>query len=156
MSIGSIASKIRTNAGKYLVKGVGIAALGLVAYDSHYVGKIQADKYATEKDAKAAAYFLNNMQYANDLSPVRGKIKKTAYEMELDQGWRRFFNLGIGYIKGFCSMLVSNVVPLGLGLATVLGKGKTSKFGAIGLGIYAVGSIIKNAFGIGVPRGPLK
>ena len=156
MRLGSIATSIKNNAGKYLRKGMGLAALGLVGYESHYLGKIQADRYATEKDAKATAYYLNNTMYNDKMSPVRQGIKQTAYEWEMDQGWRRFFNLGIGYVKGFCSMLVSNVVPLGLGLATLFTKGKASKLSAIALGIYGVGAVIKNFFGIGVPHDPLR
>lgn len=156
MRFGNIATAIRNNAGKYIKKGVGIAALGLVGYESHYIGKIQADRYATEKDALATSRYLNNTLYNNDLSPVKQKVKNAGYEYELDQGWRRFFNLGIGYIKGFGSMLVNNVIPLGLGIATVFAKGKASTVSAIALGIYAVGSAIKNFFGIGVPRGPLQ
>lgn len=156
MRLGSIATTIKNNAGKYLKKGMGLAALGLVGYESHYIGKIQADRYATERDALATSRYLNNTMYNNDLSPVRQGIKQTAYEWELDQGWRRFFNLGIGYIKGFGSMLVNNVIPLGLGLATLLTKGKASTISAIALGVYALGSAIKNFFGIGVPKGPLQ
>ena len=156
MRLGSIATTIKNNAGKYLKKGMGLAALGLVGYESHYIGKIQADRYATEKDALATGHYLNNTMYNPTISPVRQSIKQTAYELEMDQGWRRFFNLGIGYVKGFCSMLVNNVVPLGLGLATLLTKGKASTISAIALGVYGVGSAIKNFFGIGVPRGPLK
>lgn len=155
MSISSIASTIRNNAGKYIKKGVGLAALGLVGYESNYIGKIEADRYATEKDALATSFYLNNTMYNNTLSPVSQGIKQTAYEMELDQGWRRFINLGIGYVKGFGSMLISNVVPLGLGLTTLLAKGKTSTVSAVALGIYATGKFIKNFFGLGVPRGPL-
>ena len=131
MRLGSIATTIKNNAGKYLRKGMGLAALGLVGYESHYIGKMQADRYATEKDALATSRYLNNTMYNESLSPVRQGIKQTAYEWELDQGWRRFFNLGIGYVKGFCSMLVNNVIPLGLGAATLFAKGKASKISAI-------------------------
>ena len=53
-------------------------------------------------------------------------------------------------------MLVNNVIPLGLGIATLVTKGKASTVSAIALGVYALGSAIKNFFGIGVPRGPLQ
>lgn len=155
MNFNTIKMAIKNNAGKYIKKGVGLTALGMVAYESNYVGKIQADKYATERDALATAHYLNNTMYSNNLSPIRQGIKNAAYNLELNQSWRRFFNLGIGYVKGFCSMLVSNVIPLVLGLGTVLAKGKTATAFAIGLGVYGIGSAIKNFFGIGVPRGPL-
>ena len=156
MNFNTIKLAIKNNAGKYITKGVGLGALGLCAYESNYVGKIKADKYATERDALATAHYLNNTMYSNDLSPVKQRIKETAYSIELNQGWRRFFNLGIGYVKGFCDKLISNVIPLGLGLGALLAKGKAAKGCAIGLAIYGTCSLIKNFFGIGVPRGPLE
>lgn len=141
------------NTGKFLTKGVGVAALGLVGYDAHYAGKIQADLYSSERDAAATKYYLNNSMYLNNLSKVEEGIRDTAYTMELDNSWRRFVNSGIGYIKGFASMLVDHVVPFGLGLATLLTKGKISKICAGGLGVYAGYELLKNIFGLGVPKG---
>lgn len=153
--LSKISTTLKGNTGKYLAKGVGVAALGLVGYDAHNIGKMQADFYASEKDAKATAYYLNNTLYSNDMSAVRDSVKNTAYEMELDQGWRRFFNLGIGYVKGFTSMLVSHVIPLGLGAGALLAKGKASKICAGAFGIYAMCKVVKDFFGIGTPRGPI-
>lgn len=141
---------------KLITKGLGIGALAAVGYESHYVGKLQADLYASEKDANAAAYYLNNDMYLTDMSKISEGIKDKAYEMELDQGWRRFFNSGIGYIKGFNSKLVDNVIPLSLGLGALLTKGMSAKACAGGLGVYAIAKIIKNFFGLGVPGGPIK
>lgn len=151
----NIASTLKGNTGKYLTKGVGVAALGLVGYDAHNIGKMQADIYASEQDAKATSYYLNNAMYATNMSSVRAGVKNASYEMELDQGWRRFFNLGIGYVKGFTSMLISHVIPLGLGLGALLAKGKAAKICAGSFGIYALGKVVKDFFGIGVPRNPL-
>lgn len=144
---------ISNNTGKVLTKGTGIAALGLVGYDAHKVALLQSDYYASEKDADACAYFLNNSLYSTNMSTIQDGIKDAAYTMELDNGWRRFFNSGIGYIKGFCSMLVSHVVPFGLGLGALLAKGKASKICAGGLGVYAGYEVLKNFFGFGTPKG---
>lgn len=154
--MSNISKTIKNNAGKYLTKGVGLAALGLVGYDAHYIGKIQSDLYASEKDAKSTAYYLNNAMYSTNMSKIQEGIKDASYAMELDCGWKRFFNLGIGYIKGFTSMLVSHVVPFGLGLGALLTKGKTAKFCAGGLGLYGAYEFIKNFFGVGTPGGPIK
>lgn len=151
-----IRKAIKGNAGKYLAKGVGVAALGCVAYDSHYIGKLQADIYASEKDAKSAAYYLNNSMYLNSMSKIEEGIRNKAYTMDLDQGYKRFFNSGIGYVKGFCSMLIDNVIPLGLGLGALITKGKLSKGCAGALGVYAGYQLIKNFFGWGTPGGPIK
>ncbi len=136
-----------------LTKAAGLAALGYVAYDSHYVGKLQSDLYSSEKDADSSLYYLNNSLYSSNMSKVQDGIRNTSFEMELDQGWKRFFNSGIGYIKGFGSMLVEHVVPLGLGLGALLGKGLPSKACAGGLGIYAAFTFAKNFFGFGTPKG---
>lgn len=149
--INNITNALKGNAGKYITKGVGLAALGLVASDAHYIGKMQADLYASEKDAKAAGYYLNNAMYTTNMSKIEDGIRNSAYEMELDQGWRRFFNLGIGYVKGFTSMLVSHVIPFGLGIGALLAKGKAAKICAGGFGIYALGKLITDFFGIGNP-----
>ncbi len=151
-----IRKAIKGNTGKYLAKSAGVAALGCVAYDAHYIGKLQADIYASEKDAKAAAYYLNNSMYSTNMSKIQEGIKDASYKMELDQGYKRFFNSGIGYLKGFGSMLVSHVVPLGLGLGALLAKGKLSKGFAGALGIYAAYEFMKNFFGFGTPGGPIK
>lgn len=153
--LSKISTALKGNTGKYLTKGAGVVGLGLVGYDAHKIGKMQADLYANEADAKSSAYYLNNTLYSNDMSLIRNGIKNTAYEMELDQGWRRFFNLGIGYIKGFTSMLVSHVIPFGLGAGALFAKGKAAKICAGALGIYALGTVIKNFFGIGTPKGPI-
>ena len=154
--IRNITRALRGNPAKYICKGVGVAALAAVAYDSHYVGKMQADLYASEKDAKSAAYFLNNSMYSTNLSKIGDGVRNAAYSMELDQGWKRFFNLGIGYIKGFGSMLINHVVPLGLGLGALLTKGKASKICAAGVGIYGAFELIRNFFGVGTPGSPIK
>ncbi len=145
----------RANAGNLLRKGAGLAALAYVGYDAHYIGKVQADLYASEKDAYSSAFYLNNTLYSTNMSKIQEGIKDASYRMELDQGYKRFINSGIGYIKGFCSMLVSHIVPLGLGLGALLTKGLPSKICAGGLGVYAAYEFVKNFFGMGVPHGPL-
>ena len=124
MRIGHIAKKVLPkNPAKWVTKGIGAVALGAVAYDAHYLGKIQADLYSSEKDAASTGYYLNNSLYSTNMSKIQEGIKDASYEMELDCGWKRFINEGVGYVKGFTSMLVSHIVPFGLGLGALLSKG---------------------------------
>ena len=155
-SIGGILNAIKSNPCKILARGIGLVGLGYVGYDSHYLGKMQADLYASEKDAAYTRYYLNNDMYSTNMSKAQDKIKEFSYEMELDQGWKRFFNTGIGYIKGFTSMLVANVVPFGLSLGALFARGKAAKICAGGLGLYAAYEFLKNFFGWGVPHGSFK
>ncbi len=150
--IGRIRS-VMPSASSIITKGLGIVALGIVAKDSNHLGKVQADLYASKKDADAAAHYLNNSLYLSDMRKSNEAIKDTAYRFELDQTYKRFFNEGIGYIKGFTSMLINNVIPLGLGIGATFGGKHTAKISTIGLVAYGVYRIIRNAFGIGVPNG---
>lgn len=157
MRIGHIAKKVLPkNPAKWVTKGIGAVALGAVAYDAHYLGKIQADLYSSEKDAASTGYYLNNSLYSTNMSKIQEGIKDASYEMELDCGWKRFINEGVGYVKGFTSMLVSHIVPFGLGLGALLSKGLPSKICAGGLGIYAGYEFVKNFFGWGAPGGTFK
>ncbi|MBP3820810.1 hypothetical protein J6G99_04100 [bacterium] len=136
-----------------LTKGTGLTALGLCLYDAHYLGKVQSDLYASERDAKATGYYLHNSMHLSELSKVQEKVKDFAYDVELDQKWRRFFNEGIGYCKGFGSMVINHVIPITLGLGALLTKGLPSKISAGILAVYGGTHFIKNFFGIGTHPG---
>ncbi len=148
----TILTRIKSVLPTVITKGAGLAALGVVAYDANYLGKVQADLYASTKDAKSTAYYLNNSMYMSNMSKFTEKIKNWSFTTELDQTYKRFFNEGIGYIKGFTAMLVNSVIPLGLGLGALLGGKNVSKGSTIGLAIYAGYKFVKNFFGIGTPN----
>jgi hypothetical protein len=152
----SIGNFFKGGAGHVTAKLAGIAGLGLVAYDAHYIGKVRADRYACEKDIAATDHYVNNAMYTTNLSKSQDGLRTAALHMQLDQGIRRFFNLGIGYLKGFSSMLVEHIVPLGFSAGALLAKGKTQKVCAGGLGLYSAYVIVKNFFGFGNPGRPLK
>lgn len=152
----SVLGRIRSampSASTIVTKGLGIAALGEVLKDAHYVGKMQSDLYASERDARTTGYYLNNSMYLNSMSKFDEKIKNLSYTTELDQTYKRFFNEGIGYIRGFTSMLIRNVIPLGLGIAATFGGKVSSKVGAIGVAVYGAYRFVKNFFGLGTPPG---
>ena len=158
VSISPIINRIKSalpSTSTILTKGVGLGALGILTYDAHYVGKIQSDLYASEKDAQQTGYYLNNTLYLPSMSKTAEKVKNWSYKMTLDHTWRRFFNEGIGYVKGFGSMLVDNVVPLALGIGAVK-SWKTPIIGkacAVGLALYGGYEFLKNFFGVGTPPG---
>lgn len=151
----AILSRIRSvlpSATTLITKGVGLAALGIVAYDANYVGKIHSDLYASSKDAKSTAYYLNNSMYMSNMSKFTEKIKNWSFTTELDQTYKRFFNEGIGYIKGFTGSLVNSVIPFALGIGALIGNKTIAKGSAIGLGIYGAYKFVRNFFGIGTPN----
>ncbi len=149
----SIISAIKTaDYGKYITRGLGAAALYLCARDAHVYGKIQADADTKTKNAEAAHYYLNNTLTLNKPSMTKQKLQDGVFKYELDDNLRGFVNSFLGYFKGLGSSLVSDVIPLGLGLTALLAKGKglklakASGIGLLGLATY---SIIKDGLGIG-------
>lgn len=156
VSVSTVINNIKAalpSTGKILTKGAGIAGLGIIAYDAHHIGKVQSDLYASERDASTVGYYLNNTLYNSSMSKFSMKIKEWSYKHALDHTWRRFFNEGIGYVKGFGSMLVDNVVPLLLSIGALAGKGKVAKGSAIGLAVYGGYEFLKNYLGWGTPPG---
>ena len=76
--VSRITKALKGNTGNILRKGVGVAALGMVGYDAHYIGKLQADLYASERDALGTAHYLNNSMYSNSMSKLTDGVKNTA------------------------------------------------------------------------------
>lgn len=134
-------------------RGIGLAALGMVAYDAHYLGKVKSDLYASEKDASSTGYYLNNSMYSDSMSKVQERVRTLSFTTELDQIWKRFLNEPIGYIKGFTSMLVNHAIPFALGVGALLAPKTISKVCAGGLGVYGAYQFLKNFFGWGTPPG---
>ena len=143
-------NNIKQNYGTYLAKAAGIGALGLVAYDAHVLGLLQSDSYSKSRDAEACIDKATNAQEISFPSAINSKLKEKVFRTEQDQNWRSFINSGIGYIKGFGESLISNVIPLGLGLFTVLASKKSwVKTGGWILGGYGVICFLKDVMGVG-------
>ncbi len=149
----NVISTIKSNYVKYLAKAVGATTLGLIAYDSHVIGKLQSDVYAQSRDANVCMDLYETSQRLESPSMIQSKVKDKIYKYSLGSGFLHFINSGIGYFAGFGSMLVDSVVPLGLGLGALLAKNKKAAgTSAAGLGIYALYSLVKDGFGIGNPK----
>ena len=147
MGIGKIFSK--PNLIKYATRGAGLAALGIVGYDAHIIGRLQADSYAKRKDADACMRTYSNTQYLSSPSMTTSNLKDGVNKIEMDCNFRHFVNSTVGYFKGVGQMLVHDVIPFGLGLGALFGKGAFSKGSAIGLGIYAGIKFFKDVLGFG-------
>lgn len=147
MNIGSVFN--RTNLVKYLVKGTGLAALGIVGYDAHVIGKMKADSYAKSKDADACMDTYSNTQYLSSPSVTTANLKTEVHNYEMDCNLRHFCNSAIGYFSGFGKMLINAVVPFALGIGALFGKGWVGKGSAIGLGLYAGVKFFKDILGFG-------
>lgn len=137
------------NITNYLAKAVGIGGLALVGYESHCVGKMQAVN--TGKSIKAdtlSKQYLENMRMDSP-SVIRQEVKRQIFNFHAEEGFTDFFTNIAGYVKGFGSMLITNIVPLGLSAGAVMTKGFFSKM--FGAGLLAYGGIFlaQEFFGIG-------
>lgn len=152
LSLSRFTNAIKNNYGKYLAKAAGAAAVGMVAYDAHILGKLNADIYADSKEAKRCSAAFNNTLYQTEPSLVQSKIKKKLFNWELENNIFRIWNSAMGYLSGLGQMLVSGVVPLGLGLTallTPLKHGKICKGAGIALLAYGAVKTVRDIFGLG-------
>ena len=140
-----------------LTKAVGVIGLGLVGYDAHVAGKINA--YSSEKNHKADSL---SERYLDDLkldspSITKARVKEELFKYSTDETMTGFFhNIG-GYIRGSIFSVVGNVIPFGLALGAILGGGAAgrglggtvSKFCGVGLAAYGSIFLLQEVFGIG-------
>ena len=150
-----------------LTKATGIAAVGYTVKNANFVGKVNADMYATQKDADETVKYFNNTQYLDGMDYMEYKIKQKSFEHELNSSYKRTLNSPIGYIKGFTSSLMSNIGLFGLGAGAILFKspfisktkcqfsGKLAGLCAIGAALLVAKRVITAFFGFGTPN-PLK
>lgn len=149
VSLQSITNAIKNNYGKYLAKAAGAAAIGMVAYDSHICGKLEADTYSQSKEADSIGSSFNRTLYQTEPSVIQGKIKKFIFNMDMENNVGDIWNSAVGYLKGFCSMAVAGVIPLALGLTTLIAKnGKVVKGAGIGLAAYGALKFVRDIFNI--------
>lgn len=137
-----------------LTKTIGAAGLGLVLYDAHHAGKIEAPMAELKgKSTSLSHHYLEDLKLDTP-STVKNAAKKGIFHYHLDETLTGFFHSTGGYVGGFASMLVNNVVPLALSVGTLVGgKGLFSK--ACGLGLLAYGGIfiMQEGFGFGKKKG---
>ena len=148
-----IFSAIKNNYGKYLAKAAGAAAVGLVAYDAHTIGKLKADTYSQTKMADYCTSTFDNSMYLSKPSIVQSKLKDKLHNMRMESNFGNMFNSAVGYFGGALEMMVSNVVPLGLGLTALCASIKKHpaivKWSGIGLAAYAGVKFVRDILGFG-------
>lgn len=135
--------------GNVIAKTVGVVGLGLVGYDSHVAGKIEADSYQKRATADSIADSYVNSMSMDRASIVQSKAKTGWHNLKMDDTMMPTFRSIGGYIKGFGGMIVDNVVPFALATATLLTKGKVAGGCAIGLGAWTAFSLITDVLGFG-------
>lgn len=125
--------------GNFLAKGAGALGLGIVLYDAHTIGKVEAASNQKRAAANLVTKPVMGMLSQNSPSIVEARAKKTYANYMLDEDTSGIFTGFSGYMKGLTKVMVSDVVPLGLSIGALATKGWISK--GFGLGLLAFGGI---------------
>lgn len=140
---------MKISASGILAKTVGVIGLGLIGYDAHCAGKMTAKQHVKNTKAESLAeHYMDDLKLESP-SVIKGAVKEKLFHYHVDENFSGFFHAIAGYFKGFGSMLVSNVIPLGLVAGTLLTKGLPSKLFGAGLAAYGGIFLLQEIFGIG-------
>ena len=136
---------------KYGIKTAGAAGIGVVLIDAHKAGRHKANVKANKANADAANYWLENSRNMAQPSYVNAKLKDKIFKLETRNNLRGFISAGIGYVQGFASSLVNDIVPLGVSIAALATKSKIGQYISGGaLALYGAYAFTKNVLGFGV------
>lgn len=142
---------------KYAIKTAGTIGAGILLYDAHKEGQRISGITAKKANGDASLYWFDNTRNLNSPSVTNMKLKDALFNWEITSNIREFVNSGIGYVKGFAQMAVSDVVPWALSVAALVTKGPSAtnkgtgaKIAGGALGLYSLYAFAKNVCGIGV------
>ena len=150
--MGIISSFKSRSVATLAINAAGLAGIGAVLWDAHSHAKVKGAM--TERNEKTDSLTKSYMnQFKSDSSSfVKDAAKKRLFALEADENVSGFFTNLKGYVGGFTSMLIDDVVPLGLSLGALISKGTVSKGFGIGLLAYGGVFIAQEFFGIGKAR----
>ncbi len=143
-----IISKIGKNVGNIAIRGTGLAALGITAYDAHVLGKIEADTYSRTNESDRLMSAAYESMYLDQPSAIMGKVKNKIFKFHTDNNVFMPIDAVIGYFRGFGDSCIKGIVPGILGLGALLGGKISSRLSAIGLMLYAGFKVTNSFFGL--------
>ena len=148
----SVIGKIGSGIGTLAARGVGLGAVGMVAYDAHVLGKLDADTFSQSREADRLVAGAHNRMLLDTPSTVAGKIKDKIFNFQLGTNIFMPFEAVIGYFKGVANSCVDNCITLGAGLLALLGGKKLSRLSALGLFVYGGYKFFTDGLGFGRPN----
>ncbi len=139
------------NMSKFLTKAMGAGAILLSVNDAHKVGVAAKNKAPQSYVAKNYPDLYINSQRLDrrTLPSVVSKMKNSWFNFRMDDSAIPALCGISGYISGLSKQLVSNVIPLSLGLGALTLKGKSSKLCALMLVLGAAKIAFCDILGIG-------
>jgi len=134
-----------------LTKAIGVAAVGIIAYDANTAGKIESSSHQKQVKADSMRDAYVNTLSQDSPSIIKSTIKKKYLGLTTDENLSGTFTGIAGYVSGFGTMIVNNVLPLALSAGAII-KNPLSKFFGAGLLAYGGLFIGREVMGIGKPK----
>ena len=136
------------NIANILTKTAGIAAAGLVLYDSHKAGKMvsQQEIKLGIADRLPDQYIRSRRQ--EDMSTITSNFRDKIFATRVNFDLPDKINGITGYAKGAFEQLTCNIIPAVLATGALV-KNRFSKFFGIGLGVYAAYYALDNVLDAG-------
>ncbi len=146
----SVVSKIGSGVVTGLTRVTGLAAIGMSCYNAHVIGKLEADTFSQSREADRVCDAAYNSVYLEKPNTTMSKMKDSIFKFQLENNFFMPINSVRGYLGGFFSNIVNNIVPFSLGVVALVAKGKfIPRTSALGLALYGGYQILKEGFGIG-------
>ncbi len=124
--------------GRVLTIIPGAVLVGAKLNDAHTKGVMKGDVYTQMGDAEGLTRSVLNYQTLDQPNVLADNAKKWLLKADMNSNIRKPFNFIHGYLTGFGTMLINNVVPIALGTgAIVTGLMKDGKSAAEGVAAAA-------------------
>ncbi len=130
-------------------KIVGAATAGLVLYDAHKNGTIKGtmDSKLNTANSMVDHYIQSNIMEKS--STVEMNAKKGFFRFVMDNNLRESINATCGYVSGFLSSCVTDIIPAALATVAMLSNNKIGKFCGLGLVAYGAKYLLYDIMTVG-------
>ena len=132
-------------------KIAGAAAIGLMSYDAHKSAVRRARENVKIGIADRLPDAFLHSRRLDETSYIPSKLKDRVFTEDADGALSDKFNAVTGYLGGLFDQLISNIIPLGCAIGTLV-TNKASKFFGIGLGLCGIKYLLSDVFDFGRVR----
>lgn len=130
-------------------KGIGALTAGAILYDAHKNGTINGTMNAKKGVANTVVDQYVQSNHIGKKSTVEVKAKKAWFNMVMDNNLKEFFDATCGYVSGFISSCVTDIIPAALATGALVFKNKGAKLCGLGLLVYGAKYLIYDIMSVG-------
>lgn len=135
--------------GQIAYKTIGVAGAGLALFDAIQVSKISAKQGAHKATADYLEKAYYNSRTIDNVSVTQNNIRKKTFDIQTKLPMPTLLGKIKGGFKGFFYALGNSLPLVCCSALALLGKGKWSATGAVGIGCCVLYNILRNGLGLG-------